>query len=51
MMWAGLPSLARMVSQMCIRDRITIQEFNCFYERLKSMTLAQTEDFFDVNEE
>ena len=32
-------------------EQITIQEFNCFYERLKSMTLAQTEDFFDVNEE
>lgn len=32
-------------------EQITIQEFNRFYERLKSMTLAQTEDFFDVNEE
>lgn len=32
-------------------EQITIQEFNRFYERLKGMTLAQTEDFFDVNEE
>ena len=32
-------------------EQISIQEFNRFYERLKSMTLAQTEDFFDVNEE
>ena len=32
-------------------EQITIQDFNQFYERLKGMTLAQAEDFFDVNEE
>lgn len=32
-------------------EQITIQEFNQFYDRLKSMTLSQTEDYFDVNEE